>query len=1030
MRKLFLLISVLTLSIAVNATTHEIGPNNPEETVNNQLISALGSAADGDVIILTAGVYNEASDYVVFNKNVEVRASAGANPVVQVVNYLKVEGGKHVIIDGLTFDGSAQGSRDQYFRFTDNGDNTLELNNCTFNAIKKNIFRCESGKKFALLDVKNCSFAGSLANVMKLESNLCGTASFDGCEFSNTADIVIRGTSTSHLDECVVNDCYFHNNTQQSIYFEASGTEGTETCDELTVTNSTFTNTTALTNWISVIDIRPNSATNTIKVTVDHCTFYNNPTVDDGHANIRTKDISDVTVSNSIFAYPEAYARRATYCTGGGNINNCLTYNYTATGTKGHAYGCTVNAASAVGDPLFNDLANNKYTYDGDWVTPSISPARGAGADGSDLGDPRWYTDETLPTTSFASAYDLVGTKALLTGNIRLNASNHIEYYNNSENGTAKWKLNIGKTCRASAVVDVETGCTSGRQLTLTVKDADGNTVATLAQASATYNDADINLGEIVFEETGDYTFILTNSTSHSSAILEKITLTYEGGAVKAISTSANTTLNVADAWFSGCTRDNEKTYIQYPSSETSSAWIKWNIATSETKYYDLTVNVNTTYAHEFGIAIYEDENEDPVASAAEPGYTSSTGDGLALELGRVNLVGGKNYVVKVTNATSGSQAKVTSVVFAPVVATATELPNTLAFSNAVLSEKANITDGMLYFNEPDADKDPRGEWAQWEVTTDHDGLFLFTMGVTSTNGQNYKITIKDDGDNELDYYETSLDSGDKTVTHYFALSAGNYFVKVENTRSFSKGHLTSLVVTEPAGVVTLDEAATSNESWVEKVVDKEAAVPLYDVQIKRTIKAGMYNTFCLPFEVTSSQCKDIFGSDVQIRTLDSATVDEDFVLTLDFKKSSDIYPGTPVLIQTSRDIVNPVFTGVKFTRATPSATTKTNADFYGTFVKTALEANENILFLGANNKLYFPTASVDIYGMRGWFVIHGVSASAIKRARIVENHNTATDIEIVGNQKKVESQKLIENGQLFIIRDGIRYNVMGARVK
>jgi hypothetical protein len=422
-------------------------------------------------------------------------------------------------------------------------------------------------------------------------------------------------------------------------------------------------------------------------------------------------------------------------------------------------------------------------------------------------------------------------------------------------------------------------------------------------------------------------------------------------------------------------------------------------------------------------VNIYEDEEASPVATVSES-FTETTGTLTLTD--RVNLVGGKNYIVKVTNPTTGSQAKVTSVVFAPVVATATTLPGTLAFSNAILSEKANITDGMLYFNEPGADKDPRGEWAQWEVTTDHDGLFLFTMGVTSTNGQNYKITIMDNSENELDFYEASPESGDQTLKHYFALSAGNYFVKVENTRSFSKGHLVSFEVTEPDEVVTLNEAATSNESWVGNI---EAATT-HDVQIKRTIKAGMYNTFCLPFAVSSDMCKDIFGSDVQIRTLDSATVDEDFVLTLDFKKSSDIYPGTPVLIQTSRDIVNPVFTGVKFTRETPSATTKTNANFAGTFVKTALEANENILFLGANNKLYFPTASVDIYGMRGWFVIHGVSASAIKRARIVENHNTATDIEIVGSHKKVESQKLIENGQLVIIRDGNRYNVMGNKIQ
>lgn len=547
-----------------------------------------------------------------------------------------------------------------------------------------------------------------------------------------------------------------------------------------------------------------------------------------------------------------------------------------------------------------------------------------------------------------------------------------------------------------------------------------------VSESKTSYNFGIIDLSRV---PSGKYMLKVKNRTAFSKVKLNSVTLSYVGGEVQDISTSSNTTLNVADAWFSGCTRDNDKTYIQYPSSSTSDAWIKWNIATSETKYYDLTVNVNTTYAHGFTVAIYEDEEAAPVASVTEGSYVNTQGV-LVLELGRVNLVGGKNYVVKVTNAPSGSQARVTSVVFAPVVATATTLPGTLAFSNAVLSEKAFIQDGMLYFNEI-GDSNPQGQWAQWEVTTDHDGLFLFTMGVTSENEQSYKITILDNLDNVLDYYESSPGSGDKTLTHYFALNTGSYFVKVENTRSFSKGHLTSFVVTEPAGFVTLEESATTNTSWADKVVAKEAEGPLYDVQIIRTIKAGMYNTFCLPFAVDHDQCKDIFGSDVQIRTLDEATVETgDFVLNLNFKNASDIYPGTPVLIKTSRDIVNPVFTGVKFTTATPASTTKTNANFVGTFIKDEIPADPNNLFMGANNTLYFPTVNLPILGMRAYFVVHDALAGAIKRARIVENGQVATEIELIMEQPNANSQKLIENGQLIIIRDGIRYNALGIKLQ
>ena len=851
-----------------------------------------------------------------------------------------------------------------------------------------------------------------------------GNIKIDGTEFyGNAKDIIIGSTATSHADSCILNNCYFHNNSRSAVYFEKSSVSGVETCDGVIIKNSTFANNDLSGSSRSVIDVfnYGETATANIEVTVDHCTFYNNTTVNYDYSCIRVRKSTKVNITNSIFAYPSAIEFYATNCYGG-TISNTLVYNL----NKGHRSdnGAPALTNTTTVNPRFNDLANNNYTFDANWSTGSISPAWKSATDGTSLGDPRWYRDnEVIPSSSIASSYDLLSTKAQLTGDVELNASDHIKYKGTTTPGTAKWKLHVDRACMINAVVDRESESTSGCQLTLTVKDAEGNTVGTLAATSGSYSDADINLpGTITFSQAGDYTFILTNSTANSGAILEKITLSYIGGAVQTIATDANTTLNVADAWFtSGATRADGQ--ISYSSWKSDDSWIKWNIATSETKFYDLTLNFSSDNAHSMAVNIYEDEAASPVATVSES-YTSTTGSLTLTD--RVNLVGGKNYIVKVTNPTGGSHAKVTSVVFAPVAATSTALPNTLAFSNAVLSDKARIIDGMLYFNEI-GDTDPRGQWAQWEVTTDHNGLFLFTMGVTSTNEQTYKITIKDGSDNVLDYYETSPGSGTKTLTHYFALNSGTYFVKVENTRSYSKGHLTSLVVTEPAGIVTIDENATSIDSWKLKYNDGNS----YDVQINRTIVAGMYNTICLPFEVTSAQAKDIFGADVQLRTLESATLEEEGqVLNLSFTKTSGMYPGTPHLIKTSRDIVNPVFVGVQFAVNAPATSTGTNANFKGNFIAGTIPVSENNLFLGANNKLFFPTVEMPILGMRAYFIIHDTSSNAILRARIVEGGQVATEIDLVSQEPKVNSQKLIINGQLVIIRDGVRYNVMGVKLQ
>ena len=62
---------------------------------------------------------------------------------------------------------------------------------------------------------------------------------------------------------------------------------------------------------------------------------------------------------------------------------------------------------------------------------------------------------------------------------------------------------------------------------------------------------------------------------------------------------------------------------------------------------------------------------------------------------------------------------------------------------------------------------------------------------------------------------------------------------------------------------------------------------------------------------------------------------------------------------------------------------------------------------------------------------VHMPSGAAPKRLRIVKGGDKVpTGVEAVSDQPSVVSQKLIENGQLVIIRDGVKYNVQGQIIK
>ncbi len=73
---------------------------------------------------------------------------------------------------------------------------------------------------------------------------------------------------------------------------------------------------------------------------------------------------------------------------------------------------------------------------------------------------------------------------------------------------------------------------------------------------------------------------------------------------------------------------------------------------------------------------------------------------------------------------------------------------------------------------------------------------------------------------------------------------------------------------------------------------------------------------------------------------------------------------------------MNPVFSGVIISKGTANVETD-YVDFIGTYSPVSIYTNENTnLYLGADNKLYYPTASdFQVNAFRGYFQLKGLTA-------------------------------------------------------
>lgn len=207
------------------------------------------------------------------------------------------------------------------------------------------------------------------------------------------------------------------------------------------------------------------------------------------------------------------------------------------------------------------------------------------------------------------------------------------------------------------------------------------------------------------------------------------------------------------------------------------------------------------------------------------------------------------------------------------------------------------------------------------------------------------------------------------------------------------------------------------------------------DFTLNRTLYCdGYYNTLCLPFSLVSLEGTPLADATVMEfvgSEITGTKEGDDLVLNVTIDEVSSIEAGKPYLISfpSGSDITSMTFHNVTISAISPQTVNTTLLKMVGIFAPEDLAANnDDQLFLGADNTLYWSNGTEPLKGYRAYFEINSGSLPKGMPARIVNRHNTTTDIESAKNEQKVE--KVLRNGQLFIIRDGKQFNVLGAVVK
>ena len=207
------------------------------------------------------------------------------------------------------------------------------------------------------------------------------------------------------------------------------------------------------------------------------------------------------------------------------------------------------------------------------------------------------------------------------------------------------------------------------------------------------------------------------------------------------------------------------------------------------------------------------------------------------------------------------------------------------------------------------------------------------------------------------------------------------------------------------------------------------------DFFLDRTLTKDKWNTFASPFAIASNKMEAYFGAGAKVRKLGSTGVSGN-VLTLNFVAADEIVAGKPYIVKpTAANVVDPTFEGVDLTAASASPDNTTYVNFIPTLGKTTVTGDsKDILILNTAGNLVHPTATGEMKGFRGYFVMHEAAAGArefvidfgdgeISGIQLIENTNRTNDTNVYDLQgrkldgKPTQKGVYIVNGKKVVIK-------------
>ena len=346
----------------------------------------------------------------------------------------------------------------------------------------------------------------------------------------------------------------------------------------------------------------------------------------------------------------------------------------------------------------------------------------------------------------------------------------------------------------------------------------------------------------------------------------------------------------------------------------------------------------------------------------------------------------------------------------------ATHADNTLSATGSIA--KANGSKGILSVSMTN-DVAIKGV----EFTLNLPAGITITDYYTTSRSEGFLVSYTaNDGKVTLNTNDATIAAGEGDIVN-FTIKASQ-----ELTVGTVSGTLTDIVLAKSGtDDVGIDEISYNIEiTDGVTLYDTSTALPAtqghVDVTVERTIKADVWNTICLPFDMSEAQLKAAFGNDVQFCEIQSLDQNGNS-FTINFESldlSGGLEKNTPYLIKVSSEILNFTVSNVSIEADENDANIPVSSKrcrFIGTLRAQTIPADN--LYI-SNNMFYYSPAEdlATIKAFRGYFYLRDFSSAAGAPQLNLSIDGETTGIYVPNME-----------GNAFTIEDGKIYDLKGMQV-